>query len=308
MDKNSNLTFLFKLLRFLIIVFLLDFSIGNALRYFYFNLDIGRQYRASYSIEETDAEILIFGSSRAYNNFVPDIFEARLNKTCYNTGSAGQFILYDYATLKAILDRYSPKLIFLDVIPGEFQIENNSYERLSFLLPYYYRYTAMQPVIDLKGKYEKYKLVSSIYPFNSTLIVLAGSHTSYYKARNKVEKGYRARTGIWNEPLKTITIASYPLDTTKINVFESFIDDCRKAGTELVVVCSPTFRNVTTDDTTLLAIKKITNQKDVLFLNFTNDPFFLDNPQLFDEPLHLNKKGSEIFTHILIDTLESAGF
>ncbi len=299
--KNKYFFFTFKLIRFLIILFLLDFSIGQGLKHFYFKQQIGRQYRALYSLEKTNEDILIFGSSRAYNNYVPDVFEARLKQTCYNTGSAGQFILYDYASLKAILNRYAPKLIFLDLIPGEFRIENDSYQRLSFLLPFYNKDTAIRSVVNLKGPFKKFKLYSSIYPYNSTLVELAAGNTAYYKSRNAVEKGYKAITGIWNSPISTETPQPYPLDTLKINIFKSFIRDCQKAGTKLIVVCSPTYMNVNSGDYSILAAEKIAKEQNVLLLDFTNDAFFNSHPELFDEPLHLNKKGSQVFTNILID-------
>ena len=107
----------------LFIVFLLDFSIGKTLRYFYFKQKCGRQYRATYAIEKTTADVLIFGSSRAYHHYVPGIIEDKMQQSCYNTGSPGQSLLFNYATLKAILKRYSPKLIVLDVVPGDLRIE-----------------------------------------------------------------------------------------------------------------------------------------------------------------------------------------
>ena len=301
--QNAFLYFVFKLIRFLIIVIILDWSIGHTLKYFYFNLQLGRQYRSFYTIEETKADILILGPSQAYNNYVPDIFETRLKQTCYNSGTNGQFILYEYAVLKAVLNRYTPKLIFLNIIPGEFFAEKDTYDRLSFLLPLYKRDTAVQSVVDLKGPYEKFKLWSSIYPFNSLLGLLAASNTDSYKRGYAVEKGYQAETDIWDKPLKTTSPVPYPLDTIKINIFKSFIDDCQHAGTKLVVICSPSFINFKSRDLTILTAEKIAKEKDVLFLDFTNDTFFLNRPYLFNDPYHLNRKGSQEFTNLLADKI-----
>ncbi len=301
--RNAYLYFAFKLIRFLIIVIILDFSIGHTLKYFYFNLQLGRQYRSFYSIEITEADILIFGPSQAYNNYVPDIFETRLKQTCYNTGTNGQFILYEYASLRAILNRYTPKLIFLNIIPGEFRVEKDTYDRLSFLLPLYKRDTAIQSIVDLKGPFEKYKLFSSIYPFNSLLVLLAGSKTDYFKRGYAVEKGYQAETDIWNKPLKSMSPVPYPLDTIKINVFKSFIGDCQHAGTKLVVVCSPSFIDFKSRDISILTAEKIAKEQNAVFMDFTNDSFFLNRPYLFNDPNHLNRDGSQLFTNILVEKI-----
>ena len=301
--ENRLLYLVFNLIRFFIILFILDYSVGHAFKYFYFRQDIGRQYRAIYSIEETQADILIFGPSTGYNNYVPEVLETRLSQTCYNTGSPGQFILYHYATLRTILNRYSPKCIILDIIPGEFLAEKESYDRLSFLLPFYRRDTALQSVVDLKGPFEKYKLLSSIYPFNSILLTLAAQNTASYRSNNTVEKGYKARTNVWDKPFKSTSPEPYPLDSIKIKIFKSFINDCNNSGTKLVVVCSPRFLDFKTRDISILIAEKITKEQNVLFLDFTNDTFFLNRPYLFDEPLHLNRRGSQEFTNILADKI-----
>jgi hypothetical protein len=301
--QNASLYFVFKLVRFLIIVFILDFSIGHTLKYFYLNLDSGRQYRSLYTIEETKADILILGPSQAYNNYVPDILEARLKQTCYNAGTNGEFILYEYAVLKAVEKRYSPKLIFLNIIPGEFRVEKDTYDRLSFLLPLYKRDTAIQPIVDLKGPFEKYKLLSSIYPYNSLLVILAASNTEYYKKGYTVEKGYQAETDIWDKPLKSTSPEPYPLDPIKINIFKSFLDECQHAGTKLVVVCSPSFIDLKCRDLSILTAEEIAKERNVLFLDFTNDTLFLNRPYLFNDPHHLNREGSQEFTKILADKI-----
>jgi len=216
---------------------------------------------------------------------------------------SGQFILYHYATLKAILNRYTPKLIILDLYPTELRVERDSYERLSFLLPYYKRDPAIQSVVDMKGPYEKYKLVSSIYPYNSAILVLAASNNEYYKSRNAADKGYYAQTGIWSKPIHTVSSDPYPLDSVKINIFRSFIADCQNTGTKLICVVSPSFINFEKRESSAIAQDRIAKEQNVLFLDFTNDPYFINKPDLFSDPEHLNEKGSREFTNILIDKI-----
>jgi len=191
----------------------------------------------------------------------------------------------------------------LDLYPTELRVERDSYERLSFLLPYYKRDTAIQSVVDLKGPYEKYKLVSSIYPFNSAILVLAASNTEYFKSRNTVEKGYKPETGIWSKPIQTVSSDPYPLDTVKINIFRSFITDCQNAGTKLVCVVSPSFINFERRESSVITDERIAKEQNVLFMDFTNDPYFINRPDLFSNPEHLNEKGSREFTNILIDKI-----
>lgn len=153
--KNPFQYFLLKLTVLFAIVFILDISIGSVLRYYYFKQESSSQYRTTYSIEKTKADILIFGSSRANHHYNPDVFDNRMNLSYYNVGRDGNFIFYHYAVLKGVLKRYSPKIVILDFIHGEFRQNQDSYDRLSSLLPYYRSHSEMRSIINLKSKYEK---------------------------------------------------------------------------------------------------------------------------------------------------------
>ena len=308
--RNEYLSFALQAVRLLVIVFLCDLLIGSATKHFYFNQKYGRQQRAYYTIEKTNADILIFGSSRAFNHYRPDIFESKLKQTCYNSGSPGQFLLYDYAILKAILKRYTPKLIILDLMPEDLAVEShtiNTYDRLSFLLPYYKQHKEMRPVLDLKGQSEKIKLFSSIYPYNSSVIYTTAGFLNLekFKQLNATDRGYQASYEVWNKPGKIIP-PSQPisLDSVKINVYKLFIDECRCAGTKLLIVCSPRLNIYEDEGASLREEKKIAREKNVQFLDFTNDSFFVKHPELFAyDPIHLNNNGAGIFCNRVIDSL-----
>ena len=96
------------------VVFILDFTIGKTLRYYYFKESSGTHFRTTYAIEKTNADILIFGSSRANHHYVPAIFEDSLKMKFYNTGRDGNGIFFQLAVLKSILKRYTPKIIIFD--------------------------------------------------------------------------------------------------------------------------------------------------------------------------------------------------
>jgi len=297
--NNAYLYFTAKLLLLLLFIFLFDFTIGKTLRYFYFKEEFGRQYRATYSIEKTTADVLVFGSSRAYHHYVPDIIETGLKQSCYNTGSPGQFIFYNYAVLKAVLKRYSPKLIILDVSDDELRVGAESYDRLSFLLPYYKDHEEIRPIVDLKSPLEKFKLLSSIYAFNSSFLMIAGGNSEYFKKKASDTKGYKPLNRTWNNPIEVRSPTQYEVDSIKINIFKSFIEDCRHAGIKLFVVSSPSYIKYNQKDYSISIIEKIAKKENVCFIDFANDTSFTNHSYLFDDPDHLNAKGSELFTTIV---------
>ena len=173
--------FLVKLFLFLIIVFLLDFATGSILKYLYYKQDSGLLYRTTYAIDSTKADVLIFGASRANHHYYPGAFEKRLHMSCYNAGRDGNDIFYHYAILQGVLKRYTPKIAILDFAREEFFKNQESYDRLSSLLPYYDRHPEMRSIIQLKSPYEKYKLLSKIYPYNSLIFTIAVGNTGFNK-------------------------------------------------------------------------------------------------------------------------------
>ncbi len=173
--------FLMKLLIITSLIMIFDLGIGSVLRTFYFRQESGTCYRTTYSVDSTLADILVIGSSRANHGYVPEIFENRLASTFYNTGKDGNYILYNYAIFKAITKRYNPKMIIFDIRPEDFAYNAYEYDRLSLLLPYYQAHPEIAEIVSLKGPFEKIKLRSAIYPYNSMIFRIVMGNLEYNK-------------------------------------------------------------------------------------------------------------------------------
>lgn len=303
--KKVSLLFT-RLLLFLVILFLLDLSIGRLMKYFYFKQTSGLLYRTTYSIDSTNAEILIFGSSTANHHYYPDSFEKRMNMSLYNAGRDGISIFYHYSILRCVLKRYSPKMVILDFNIGEFKKDAVSYERMSSLLPYYEDYPEIRPIIQLKSPYEKYKLLSKIYPYNSLLFTIAVGNADFNRNREYVNSndGYIPLKKIWN---KKITINSsdtkYEIDSNKVNMFKYFIRDCANSGVKLYIIISPRFFNYTFEDSSIKIANNISKEFNIQFFDFSNSPEFLNNPNLFADRYHLNDSGAKVYSNRVIDSI-----
>jgi hypothetical protein len=220
-------------------------------------------------------------------------------------GSPGQGVLFDYALLKSVLKRYTPRLIILDVNLREFKYSKDYYDKLSFLLPFYKEHEEIRPIVDLKSPMEKYKLWSSIYAFNSSFLIIVGGNSSYYKKRYTDVDGYKPLTRVWDKPMEDWDWYEYKFDTVKINMFKAFVDDCQKAGTRLIIVSSPRYIIFHQKEESIALIEKIAREKKVDFLDFINDTTFTNHREYFDDAAHLNTQGSEFYTNLIVDKLDS---
>ena len=314
--KSGSQKFLVKLCIFFILLFVLDFIIGSSLNIFYFKQKVGFLYRTTYAIEKTREDVLIFGSSAATHDYYTSIFEEQLKMSSYNVGIDGNSIFYDYAILKLLLKRYHPKIIVLDFDINELKKTKESYERLSSLLPYYKNYPEVRSIIDLKSPDEKIKLLSKIYPYNSTIFsIISGNiklfNIEYLNKRQEKKdfniKGYFPLTTVWDKPLKADSSSiNYETDSNKVKMYTSFITDCINSKVELYIVCAPVYIKQNYVNPSVILGRAIANKYNIKFWDYSADSEILSNSKLFADIPHLNESGAKIFSIKIAEAIEKA--
>jgi len=285
-----------------VVVFVLDFAIGRTLRYFYFKETSGQHFRTTCSMETTEADLLVFGSSRANHHYVPEIFEDSLKTTFYNAGRDGNGILFQTAVLKSVLTRYFPKVIILDA--GGFNKEKDNYDRLSSLLPYYRTHKEIRSIIELKSPFEKIKLLSQIYPFNSQIIAIATGNLDFFARSKPDNKGYVALHGEWPAEISyNDAYSAYEVDANKIFALREFINIAKKSGAKIFVIYSPVFLKFK-KNLDIEVGNDVCSFENVPYWDFSRDTQFLSNRHLFQDRSHLNHKGATIFSKLIVTKIK----
>lgn len=293
---NTSPPFLVKLGVLVLLLVVIDAAIGTMLRSFYFRQTSGLQYRTTYSLRQTKADVLFFGSSRCNHHYNPAVFEDSLGLTCYNVGRDGNRLPYHYAMLKGILGRYTPKVIVLDVSLDDFEENDEAYDRLSSLLPYYRDQPEIQPIIEMRSPFERIKLLSRSYPYNSSLLTIAVGNMAFNQQRKQDIKGYLPLFTTWKGPSPAQNLPnSSALDNRKVKLYEAFLAECRQRDIKLYVTVSPYFVSFT-NTTTLTLARQIADRQNVPFLNFSQEAAFLRAPHYFSDPGHLNNSGANLFS------------
>lgn len=286
-----------------IVVVILDFAIGSTLRYFFLKESSGLHYRTTYSMDTTEAEILIFGASRATHNYIPEIFEDSLKMSYYNTGRDGNGVFFQTALLKSVLKRYTPKIIIFDYAGG-LEKGQKDYDRISSLLPYYEDHEEIRNIIELKSPYERLKLVSKIYPFNSEILTIAMGNLEINKKTNSDNKGYVALYKEWQASIDSIDNSSdYEIDSNKLEAFRVFINTAKKSGAKVYVTFSPIFVKYNRSQEIEIC-KEICSAENVPFWDYSKDKLFLNNNSLFQDIGHLNHNGALIFSNLVCHSIK----
>ena len=305
--KRIGKTGLLKITTFLFLIIFADAFIGGLLQHFYFTMKSGTQFRTTFAMEKTEAEVIIMGSSKAVHSYSTIILQDKLKATCYNAGRDGEASsLYHYAILEAILKRYHPKMVVLDLMIGEFGNRLYTYDKLATLSPYYETNPEIRPIINLRSGSENFKLLSHIYPFNSLIMAIISGNIDVNGTKNLDNNGYIPLPSsiVITQPKFTFDKRQpYALDTTKIKILNAFIEDCLKAKVQPYLIVSPTYENYTGVDPSITKLNEIANYYHIPFFNFLENPFFLDHPLMFADPLHLNESGAKIFSNMISDSI-----
>ena len=298
-----------KIVVFISILFLMDYFTGSILRKMYFNQNSGQDFLLRYSFYYCNSDLIILGNSRAQHHYDTRILKNTLKMTCFNAGmDGGHSILLQKAQLEMILKRHKPKIVILELNPDLFEKDEKNYERLSILLPYYKKLPLVRPLILLRSPYEKIKLLSEIYPFNSKIINIFRFNIKIHELNKKSFDGY---VPIINKDMKKMVYKTFNekvntsiIDNKLVEALKWIIHICRKNSIRLVLVNSPVFHYQNEQAISLTESARqiliLISKEKVDLLDFTSEPYFIGRWDLFFDGAHLNEKGAAIFTRLLI--------
>lgn len=276
----------------------LDYGFGKIYELLYFSQASVRNDRLIHSVLNTNEDILVFGSSRALHHYNPRIIKDILGMTCYNVGSGGQNIYFHLALLNSILERYIPKIAILELYYTDFEktMYNQHIEQLSVLLPFAKKSKAIHEAVMLRSNLEELKLISKTYQFNSTQYIIFRNNC--IPLENNID-GFIPIHRLWTGPLEEIAAQTVDYDTLKMNALNSYIDLCKENSIQLYIFISPhyvvnrefnRYKNIS---------EYIEKRNGITTLNYEADSTFMNHPEYFADPNHLNFDGANIYTRII---------
>ena len=196
-------------------------------------------------------------------------------------------------------------MIILSFDAGNFSINQDAYDRLSSLLPYYKNHPEIQSIVALKGPYEKIKMLSAIYPYNSLLLPIISGNSTQSKTKYATINGYIPLDEHLNGPLQKFDYTiEKKQDTVKINTYKAFIQLCLNAHITLYIICPPYCIDAKGIDHSITTAKEIAQQYGIHFFDYSRDSFYTSKPQWFADYRHLNPVGVEVFCNKVIDKIQ----
>ena len=305
--KDLNI-FFYKSIALLIMLFIVDFLVGKASVFILTIQNDGRYYKCQYTLEKSKDEIIIIGSSRAEINYNPAAFSKVLSMSCWNAGSAGQSFIYFYAIENVILNRYSPKLIILNLDQDVFEGAPD-FNRMSILRPFAKFHPDLYNILSQKDYFEKYKLHSNIYACNSIMFYLLKPFFFKNKEGKPGDNGWKPRADIvstqiiYRDSINRISAHRNKFNPKTMLLFNEMLDLAKQKKTEIIVAIAPDYFPLADKSPSIEQIKNICTKKNIAVFDFTSDSALIRKQKYFADPQHLNCKGATVFSNMLANKI-----
>jgi hypothetical protein len=99
---------------------------------------------------------------------------------------------------------------------------------------------------------------------------------------------------------------SKPLDLTIKNLFEKFLVECQEKNINVIMVYTPFYiegqKYIKNHEEIILYYQNISDKLGIQLLNYLDNDLCRDK-EYFYNAMHLNKKGSQLFTKMLIEDI-----
>lgn len=287
-----------KLIIFIIIIICIDFIFGVIIKKIIKSAIGGETAVEKYISDGANEDIIILGSSRASHHYIPQLFGDSLGLSCYNLGLDGNGIILMYGRIKMILNYHSPKFIIYDIFPP-FDI-NIGDDNVKYLdrLKWHYSDSSINKIFQIVDKTETYKMNSHMYRYNSKILQIINDT---YQYSDDHHKGYLPLYGIIDKfPQNNHKKERIPKDKIKLDFLEQLIIDIPK-DCKLIFTISPYYFQQ--NEEYINPIKILCDKYKIPLLDFSCDPFFNENKNLFKDSYHLNNEGAIIYTNYVIKEL-----
>lgn len=294
--------FLLKVIGLVVAIVIFDVLFGLGFEFLLQNAKGGDSKRNNYICNEVGADVLIFGSSRAFHHYNPVIISDSLGMTCYNCGQDGNGSILNYGRYQLICQRYRPQVLIYDLFPSfDLLVGEDNHKYLGHLRPYYDR-NGIAEIFESVDDTEKYKMKSNLYRYNSKFVQILSDNI--IPQQSDGIQGFRPLNLEMDSLLvrknKEHKDVDYSFDSLKINYLKRLVELSNE--TKFIFVVSPCWNGM--DTTSLQIVKPFCQEHNIPILNYSNDSRYLYHNEYFKDAGHLNARGADVFTRDLMHDLK----
>ena len=283
--------FFLRLALFLVLLAAMGIGLDRLLATAYLAMRAGRDSKTTYVLKEARQDALIFGTSRAIHHYDPEILAKATGLSTFNAGRDGMSLFYSEGMIEAVLARYRPKLIVLDLYEEDLEARASDGGRLAVFAPYLDRFPGLRDAAWHAGAAAYAGFRMPVFRYNAKLIPIALNLVSRREAGGNGFIPLRERLLVSSPPQAAPDPAP---DAAKLASLDHILAVCRSAGVPLVGIRSPVFEKPG-DHPSLGLIADHFAHYGMRYLDFAGDPAFL-RAEYFKDATHLNADGAALFS------------
>ncbi|WP_245536764.1 hypothetical protein [Solitalea canadensis] len=257
---------------------------------------------SDYFFSNKKYDLIILGNSRAVHQYIPTVFEKKLHTSALNAGMEGTGLYYYNVLIRYYLQSHQPKLFIIDINNRELEasIVGDKYTAVKFLVPYFNVVPETKEILNL-SLIERICFTSNLYRYNTKFYNIYRNSAQCFEDSDF--KGYSPFYGNAKRDIRIYEDSAKPIDSERISLLSSIIEECKKKNVKLLFVFSPKqFDDRRTPSRTIL--NSIFKKYDLDVLDFTTDSQFKNN-SLFYDAAHLNHDGATIYSKLLSNKIKS---
>ena len=258
-----------------------------------------------------DADVVVMGSSRAWEHVNPLILDSVLEVNSYNLGIDGRS--FDSQILKYHLYRErntKPQLIIQNVDIFSL-IHRVGIKKIQFF-PYFWD----KSIRDTFFPVEPFTVWEKYLPMYRFLHVNArsdmpGLSVFLPDGTKTLTKGYKGEELSWNgRALSAVDSIPFLVNDTTARMFKDYLAEVKADGIKMVFVFSPLYIEATKKISGMKDVyayfQKIASEYDIPILDYTYMGLCNDTTYFYNG-MHLNKRGSDIFSDSLACDIKRLG-
>lgn len=258
------------------------------------------------------SDILIYGSSRAYVHVDPILIQDALHTSCYNFGVNGHNFQIQYLRhLEHLKHNQKPKVIIVSVDAFALEKRLDLYNHIQFL-----------PYLDKENvqKFTSSYVGFSFWEYHIPLLKYYGENLAVKKAmatfmnpssdKGSRIRGYQAMDKEWTNALSKAKgkkeLYTATIDVSIQTLFEQFLTECQEKEIRVILTYAPLYIDgqeyIENHEEIIAYYEKIASDFKIPFLSYLDKDLCSDK-EYFYNSMHLNKKGSQLFTKMLIEDI-----
>ncbi|MFN8277117.1 MAG: hypothetical protein U0T84_06525 [Chitinophagales bacterium] len=261
-----------------------------------------------------DADVLVYGSSRAWVHFNPEVIQDSLHLPAYNLGMDGHGLPFQYLRHQMVLEyNKKPKLIIHSIEPGSLVKQPScNYEQF---MPYM---LGSREIEQTTAGYEGFNR----FQFWLPLLRYTGHWDAVRVALHQAQhpdnpeegrkRGFRSNPSAWTndfeEAKKREKELVMVMNDSLLSLLDRYLQEVKQEQIPIVLVYCPTYiegqQYIRDHDKMLAVLKQHAQQAQVPFLDFSRDTLCYHR-EYFYNANHMNSRGVAIFNRTLIQQVKA---